>query len=201
MDEICQDDQWFEQAFTYMNKNDISLSNEKKLHFYGLFKQATIGDCNKPKPGLFEFVDRAKWDAWNRFRGMSFRDARNLYIESVERLEVGWSRKGEYEYIPSALDMDQGEGSLGVSVSSMAVTQEKESDDIFGYTRENNLDKLKEALDRDSQSIDTKNDEGLTVLHLAADRGYVDIVKYIIKKGADMDARSDDKETALHYGN
>jgi hypothetical protein len=32
MDEICQDDQWFEQAFTYMNKNDIPLPNDKKLH-------------------------------------------------------------------------------------------------------------------------------------------------------------------------
>jgi hypothetical protein len=32
MDEICQDDQWFEQAFTYMNNNDIPLPNDKKLH-------------------------------------------------------------------------------------------------------------------------------------------------------------------------
>jgi hypothetical protein len=32
MDEICQDDQWFEQAFTYMNEHDIPLSNDKKLH-------------------------------------------------------------------------------------------------------------------------------------------------------------------------
>lgn len=32
MDEICQDDQWFEQAFTYMNEHDIPLSSDKKLH-------------------------------------------------------------------------------------------------------------------------------------------------------------------------
>lgn len=32
MDEICQDDQWFEQAFTYMNKTEIPLPNDKKLH-------------------------------------------------------------------------------------------------------------------------------------------------------------------------
>lgn len=32
MDEICQDDQWFEQAFTYMNQHDIPLANDKKLH-------------------------------------------------------------------------------------------------------------------------------------------------------------------------
>jgi hypothetical protein len=32
MDEICQDDQWFEQAFTYMSQHDIPLANDKKLH-------------------------------------------------------------------------------------------------------------------------------------------------------------------------
>jgi hypothetical protein len=43
MDEICQDDQWFEQAFTYMNQHDIPLSNDKKLHvtIYNLFYQST----------------------------------------------------------------------------------------------------------------------------------------------------------------
>lgn len=66
-----------------------------------MFKQATIGDCNIEKPSLFEFVARAKYDAWNSFKGLGFRDARNLYIESVETLQVGWSRQGEYEYIPS----------------------------------------------------------------------------------------------------
>ena len=125
-DDICQDDKWFEQAFTYMNKHEIPLPNDKKLHvkkkkstliinqeyivkkfkqFYGLFKQATIGDCNKDKPGLFDFVARAKYDAWQSFKGLGFRESRNLYIESVEDLKVGWSRQGEYEYIPSAEDI------------------------------------------------------------------------------------------------
>lgn len=71
------------------------------IKFYGLFKQATIGDCNIEKPGLFDFVARAKYDAWNSFHGIGFRDARNLYIAAVEALKVGWSRQGEYEYIPS----------------------------------------------------------------------------------------------------
>ena len=31
-DDICQDDKWFEQAFTYMNKHEIPLPNDKKLH-------------------------------------------------------------------------------------------------------------------------------------------------------------------------
>ena len=27
--------------------------------------QATIGKCNTSRPGAFDFVGRAKWDAWN----------------------------------------------------------------------------------------------------------------------------------------
>jgi hypothetical protein len=50
---------------------------------------------------LIDFVGRAKWDAWNKFKGLGFRDARNAYIDGVEALNVGWSRKGNYEYIPS----------------------------------------------------------------------------------------------------
>ena len=30
------------------------LSNETKLEFYGLYKQATVGPCNTSKPGLFD---------------------------------------------------------------------------------------------------------------------------------------------------
>lgn len=125
-DDICQDDKWFEQAFTYMSQHDIPLPNDKKLRvsidsirsmicctsadednpqFYGLFKQATIGDCNIDKPGLFDFVARAKYDAWQGFKGLGFREARNMYIDGVEELKVGWSRQGEYEYIPSAEDI------------------------------------------------------------------------------------------------
>ncbi|GAA5797353.1 acyl-CoA-binding protein [Helicostylum pulchrum] len=201
MDEICQDDQWFEQAFTYMNKHDIPLPNDKKLHFYGLFKQATIGDCNIEKPGLFEFVGRAKYDAWNSFKGLGFREARNLYIESVEELKVGWSRQGEYEYIPSPEEIKKGDGLSNNAVSSMAVEEGEncESDDIFGYARQDNLEKLSLAITQDNELLNSKDQDGFTVLHLASDRGNIDIVKYLIDAGADLNIQTDeDKETALH---
>ncbi|GAA5807647.1 hypothetical protein MFLAVUS_001017 [Mucor flavus] len=182
MDEICQDDQWFEQAFTYMNKHDIPLPNDKKLHFYGLFKQATIGDCNIEKPGLFEFVGRAKYDAWNSFKGLGFREARNLYIESVEELK-------------------NGDGLSNNAVSSMAVEEGEdcETDDIFGYARQDNLEKLSLAITQDSKLLDSKDQDGFTVLHLASDRGNIEIVKYLIDAGANLNIQTDeDKETALH---
>lgn len=34
------------------------MSNDDKLAGYALFKQATIGDCNIPAPGMFNFTVR-----------------------------------------------------------------------------------------------------------------------------------------------
>ncbi|CAI7989874.1 Enoyl-CoA delta isomerase 2 [Geodia barretti] len=44
--------------------------NEAKLKLYALYKQATFGSCNKDKPGVFDLVGRAKWDAWNKLGSM-----------------------------------------------------------------------------------------------------------------------------------
>ncbi|KAI8332770.1 acyl-CoA-binding protein [Blakeslea trispora] len=196
--EMCQEDKWFEQAFTYMNQHAIPLPNDKKLHFYGLFKQATVGDCNIDKPGLFDFVARAKYDAWQGFKGLNFREARNQYIDSVEDLKVGWSRQGEYEYIPSLQELKEAEGISNVAVSSMAIEkEEEESQDVFGYTRLCDLEKLSKVIKSDPEAINTKQD-GLSPLHIAADRGYTDVLKLLIEAGADINSKTDDEDTALH---
>lgn len=70
------------------------------FQLYGLYKQATVGDCQSSRPSLFEFVARAKWDAWNALKGMPQEQAKENYVDYVERLDVGWSRQGEYEYDP-----------------------------------------------------------------------------------------------------
>lgn len=62
------------------------------------------------------------------------------------------------------------------------------------------MDKLSAELDAHPELINTKQD-GLTALHIAADRGYLDIVKALISAGADIDMKTDDEDTALHLGN
>ena len=32
--------------------------------------QATLGPCTKDKPGMFDMVGRAKWEAWNQLGSM-----------------------------------------------------------------------------------------------------------------------------------
>lgn len=42
----------------------LSLSNDEKLRFYGLFKQATEGDAAGERPGLFDLKVRARAPRW-----------------------------------------------------------------------------------------------------------------------------------------
>ncbi|KAH8090706.1 acyl CoA binding protein-domain-containing protein [Filobasidium floriforme] len=53
----------------------IQSSYDDKLAIYSLFKQATEGDRPGGRPGLFDVLGRAKWDAWNKQRGSSKQDA------------------------------------------------------------------------------------------------------------------------------
>lgn len=61
-------------------------SNEAQL--YGLFKQATVGDNNDAKPGMFDLKGKYKWEAWNKRKGLSKEDAQKEYIELVEKLKA-----------------------------------------------------------------------------------------------------------------
>lgn len=59
----------------------IKPSNDVKLKFYSYYKQATEGPCELPKPGFWDIVNRAKWDAWSKLQNMSKEDAMKSYVE------------------------------------------------------------------------------------------------------------------------
>ncbi|KAK7197082.1 acyl-CoA binding protein [Novymonas esmeraldas] len=61
-------------------------SNEVKLKFYGLFKQATVGDVNTDRPGIFDYAGKAKWDAWSKLKGMSLLDAKRMYVSEYKMM-------------------------------------------------------------------------------------------------------------------
>ena len=60
--------------------------NDTLLKLYALYKQATDGDACGPKPGFFDFVNTAKYEAWSRLRGMQASEARQKYIDLVRQL-------------------------------------------------------------------------------------------------------------------
>jgi len=61
-------------------------SNNDLLELYALYKQATVGDCNTAKPGMFDMKGKAKWEAWNGKKGISQADAETQYIAKVKSL-------------------------------------------------------------------------------------------------------------------
>ncbi|CAJ1986587.1 acyl-CoA binding protein [Leishmania donovani] len=69
-------------------------SDEVKLKFYGLFKQATVGDVNTDRPGIFDYAGKAKWDAWSKLKGISLLDAKRMYVSEYKMMvELRKSRK------------------------------------------------------------------------------------------------------------
>ncbi|SPP82395.1 acyl-CoA-binding domain-containing protein 5 [Drosophila guanche] len=61
-------------------------STSMMLKFYGLFKQATEGACDHKKPGFWDVVGKAKWDAWNDNRHLSKEQAMQRYVESLQEI-------------------------------------------------------------------------------------------------------------------
>lgn len=60
--------------------------NATLLKLYAYYKQATEGDARGDRPGGFDFVGGAKFDAWSKLKGMSADDAMTHYIKQVDRL-------------------------------------------------------------------------------------------------------------------
>ncbi|KDR20995.1 Acyl-CoA-binding protein-like protein, partial [Zootermopsis nevadensis] len=64
-----------------------SPNEDELLELYSLYKQGSIGDVNTPRPGgLLDFKGKAKWDAWNRKKGISQENAKEAYIAKAQLL-------------------------------------------------------------------------------------------------------------------
>jgi acyl-CoA-binding protein len=79
----------FDRAVKAMNDYSGSLSNDTKLKAYGLFKQAEKGPCTGDRPGFFDQVGRAKYDAWKALGEISADEAMTQYIELVKEIYGG----------------------------------------------------------------------------------------------------------------
>lgn len=76
----------FEAAVANSKNLSERPDNSTMLKIYALYKQATTGDNAEKKPGFTDMVGRAKWDAWNGFKGVSNDDAMQQYVDLIESL-------------------------------------------------------------------------------------------------------------------
>ena len=77
----------FEQAAVDIKSLSERPDNDTLLRLYALYKQASSGDVSGDRPGAFDFVGRAKYDAWTRLKGTAQDKAQKSYVDLVERLK------------------------------------------------------------------------------------------------------------------
>ena len=89
MDMVATDlAQQFEQAAEESKNLSMRPSNESLLQLYSLYKQATIGDVDTDPPANpFDFVAKAKYDAWAGLKGKPNQAAMQEYINLVDKLK------------------------------------------------------------------------------------------------------------------
>ncbi len=79
-------EQSFRDAARRIKDSQIRPSNGDLLILYGLYKQATAGDCNVAQPWAIQVEARSKWEVWNKNKGMERMSAMRNYIDKVEEL-------------------------------------------------------------------------------------------------------------------
>ena len=76
----------FEQAQKDVQGLSERPDNDTLLRLYALYKQGSEGDVRGDKPGFFDFVGTAKYEAWARLKGTSQDEARKKYVDLVRKL-------------------------------------------------------------------------------------------------------------------
>lgn len=66
-------------------------TDNELLELYGLYKQATVGDNNTEKPGMFDSKGKYKWEHWEKLKGTPQEEAEQKYIALVDELLAKYS--------------------------------------------------------------------------------------------------------------
>jgi diazepam-binding inhibitor (GABA receptor modulator, acyl-CoA-binding protein) len=79
----------FEQAQVDVKQLPKRPGDDVLLKLYALYKQGTQGDAGDKRPGVFDLVGRAKYDAWKALAGTASEDAQQRYVALVRELGAG----------------------------------------------------------------------------------------------------------------
>lgn len=180
----------FQEAANRVREITSKLTEDQLLLFYGYYKQAVDGPCNRPKPSWYQMAEKQKWQAWSSLDDMGAEEAMRKYIDLLGSIDENW-KLNQSEKAPA-----------WIHHSSMKNTNEELEDSaktIFDWVKEGNIAQVKALL---SNGCDTTlfDEEGLNVLHWAADRGDLEIVMHLVKNiNIDINTKDMDGQTALHY--
>ncbi|CAE6474157.1 unnamed protein product [Rhizoctonia solani] len=198
----------FQSAVSYINKLPAStnVSTTTQLQLYAAYKCVTVGiKPTSSRPMFFDMTGRAKWDAWNDF-GKTIENepdplhaAEEHYLDQAHNL--GWSESYDASAVSDAPSDTQKEGGGGggmwVSVSVPVAPDASAEDSVHGYAVSGDLDKLRELLAKQPELVNSRDEFEYTPLHLATDRGHLEVVRLLLNKGADIYLKDQDGDTSL----
>jgi acyl-CoA-binding protein len=195
-------DDLFEDAINYVRLNAANLSKDKLLYLYARYKQAIEGICTGEKPSIFNFSAKSKYDAWKALKNMSKDVAMNEYVQYLNSIKPEW--KLCRKQVDKVEDMSD-KSTFGLKISTMTNTEAKLLDldkSIFDWCKEGSLENVRRLLDSQSNQHDSINqtDENyMSLLMWACDRGHLHLVKYLLDNNANPNQQDIDGQTCLHY--
>jgi diazepam-binding inhibitor (GABA receptor modulator, acyl-CoA-binding protein) len=78
----------FEQAAAASKTLSEKPDNETLLKLYSFYKQGSLGDVEGDAPSNpFDFVAKAKYNAWESLKGKSKEDAMQEYIDLIKKMK------------------------------------------------------------------------------------------------------------------
>ncbi|NHZ97813.1 acyl-CoA-binding protein [Massilia sp. CCM 8734] len=77
----------FDQALADSKNLPERPDNQTLLKIYALYKQASAGDTDGNRPGMTDFVARAKYDAWDAVKGTPKDEAMQQYVDLIDELK------------------------------------------------------------------------------------------------------------------
>ncbi|KAG7525409.1 hypothetical protein JOB18_026588 [Solea senegalensis] len=156
-------------------------SNDMMLKFYSYYKQATVGLCNIPRPGFWDAVGKAKWDAWHSLGDMSKEEAMAAYVDEMKLILEGMPMTDEVEELLRVLgpfyelveekkkisqisDLSAGFGTMLNSVHSKSVTKSIVRTMEMNGTLETRparlkANEVKETSEEDAEEEDEEDDD------------------------------------------
>jgi acyl-CoA-binding protein len=188
----CEDDSLtdtFNKAANHLQNLLPNLDNQVLLSLYGYYKQGSQGPCNIPKPSWYDMKAKSKWEAWNKLGDMSQNEAKMIYVETIKKLDPDFTTATKESWVSvSTLQNDQSTNHTGER-------------SIVDYVKEEDCAQVAKMLQSSSGKdlLDKVDEDGLGLIHWAADRGSVEVLRVLISCGGDVNLQDSEGQTALHY--
>ena len=123
-------------------KGSFQPSYAEASKIYSYFKQAKFGPCNIPKPSFWDYINRAKWDAWAALGSLSCEDAMENYVSEIKVLfvrvkELEEFKEKEHEFADTLIPFCQ-ENNIPLSQAMLNLMKKEQGKDSIG-TKGNNM--------------------------------------------------------------